>query len=139
MGLTKRKDSYYVEFHVVDVKTLSLSSAEQGGKLKRWKVGSINKTVAKQHEALIKTDLVKGLMASSSERPITVQEWGETYLGLEEVQRLKSRKDRVNIVRLQLIPFFGKKPLTAITPEHVEVYRAQRKRRNGSAAVVADQ
>ena len=134
MGLTKRKDSYYVEFHVVDDgKALSLAPLTHGGKLKRWKVGSVNKTVAKQHEALIKTDLMKGLIASSRERPVTFQEWGETYLALEEVQRLKSRKDRVNIVRLQLIPFFGKRSLSAITPEHVETYRAQRRRRNGTA------
>ncbi len=45
--------------------------------------------------------------------------------------RLRSREDRVNVVRLQLIPFFGKKDLKAITPEHVEAYRAQRKKRNG--------
>ena len=47
MGLTKRKDSYYVEFHVLDDgKTLTLAPCVSGGKLKRWKVGSLNRTVA---------------------------------------------------------------------------------------------
>ena len=132
MGLTKRKDSYYVEFRVLDNgKTLSLASGIQGGKLKRWKVGSFNKTVAKQQEAIIKTDLMKGIVKSDHEKPLTFTEWAEAYLALEEIQRLRSRKDRVNVVRLQLIPFFGKKFLTVITPEDVEAYRGQRRKYNG--------
>jgi hypothetical protein len=46
MGLTRRKDSWYVEFHVLDDgEALKLASGG-GGQLKRWKVGSLNKTVA---------------------------------------------------------------------------------------------
>lgn len=132
MGLTKRRDSYYVEFRVLDDgKSLSLAAGIQGARLKRWKVGSLNKTVAKQQEALLKTELMKGLVRSDTDRPMTLKEWGEAYLELEEIQRLRSRKDRVNVVRLQLIPFFGKKHLTAITPEDIEAYRAQRKKWNG--------
>ena len=135
MGLTKRRDSYYVEFHVRDDgKTLSLASAAQGGKLKRWKVGSLNKTVTKQQEAMIKTDLMKGVIKGDNERSMTFEKWVSSYLELEEIQRLRSRKDRVNVVRLQLIPFFGKKHLSAITPEDVEAFRAQRKKYNGQAA-----
>ena len=135
MGLTKRKDSYYVEFPVLDDgKSLSLAPSVFGGKLKRWKVGSLNRTLAKQQEALIKTELMKGIVRSDQARSLTFKEWGEAYLELEEVKRLRSRKDRVNVVRLQLIPFFGRKDLTAITPDDVEVYRAQRKKRNGQAA-----
>lgn len=134
MGLTKRKDSYYVEFHVLDDgRALTLASAGQGGKLKRWKVGSVNKTVARQQEALIKTDLMKGHIKSDKERAITFEEWATDYLQLEEIQRLRSLKDRVNVVRLQLIPYFGKKHLTAITPEDVEAYRGQRRKSNGKA------
>ena len=134
MGLTKRKDSYYVEFHVLDDgKMLSLASAAKGGRLKRWKVGSVNKTIAKQQEALIKTELMKGVIKSDNERSITFEVWANSYLELEEIQRLRSRKDRVNVVRLQLIPFFGKKHLVAITPEDIEAYRGQRKKYNGQA------
>jgi hypothetical protein len=42
------------------------------------------------------------------------------YLELEEIKRLRSRKDRVNAVRLQLMPFFGGKHLTAITAQDVK-------------------
>jgi hypothetical protein len=46
MGLTRRKDSYYVEFSVLDDgESLRLASGGSG-QLKRWKVGSLNKTVA---------------------------------------------------------------------------------------------
>lgn len=147
MGLTKRQwtwgkkgrekrgdGSYYVEFHVIDDGKILRLAPPGTGKLKRWRVGSLNRTLAKQQEALIKTDLMKGLVRSDYEKPVTFKEWGDTYLELEEVQRLRSRKERINVVRLQLIPFFGKKELTAITPEHVEAYRAQRKKRNGQAA-----
>src|SRR5690242_13469062 len=64
MGLTRRKDSYYVEFRVLDDgKALKLSNGG-GGQLKRWKVGSLNKTVAKQQEAIIKTKLLSGQVPS---------------------------------------------------------------------------
>jgi len=39
MGLTKRKDSYYVEFLVMDDgKTLTLARSIQDARLKRWKI-----------------------------------------------------------------------------------------------------
>ena len=137
MGLTRRKDSYYVEFSVLDNgKTLLLARETAGGKLKRWKVGSLNKTVARQQEALLKTELMKGMVRSDQSRSLTFQEWGEVYLALEQVKRLRSRKERINVIRLQLIPFFGKKHLAAVTPEDVETYRAQRTKRNGQAVRV---
>ena len=65
MGLTKRKEGYYVEFPVLDDgKTLTLARGHPGAKLKRWKVGNLNRTMAKQQETLIKTELMKGLIKS---------------------------------------------------------------------------
>ena len=131
MGLTKRPDSYYVEFRVFDNgKTLTL--AQKGcGQLKRWKVRSRNRTAAKQHEAMIQTELMKGLVISDQARPVMFKEWGETYLALEEVKRLRSYKERKHTVTLQLIPFFGRKAISEITAEDVETFRRQRKKRNG--------
>lgn len=143
MGLTKRlwtktkgrkryDGSYYVEFRVIDDgKTLRLASS--GGRLKRWRVGSLNKTLARQQEVLIKTDLMKGIVESPQAKSISFKEWGETYLSLEEVKRLRSYKDRVEIVRNQLIPFFGPRLLAEIKPVDVENYRGQRRKRDGSA------
>jgi integrase len=143
MGLTKRlwiktskgkryDGSYYVEFRVKDDgKTLRLASS--GGKLKRWRVGSLNKTVAKQQEAIIKTDLMKGIVESPQVKSISFKEWGEMYLNLEEVKRLRSYKDRIEIMRNQLIPFFGTSLLAEIKPVDVETYRGQRRKRDGSA------
>jgi integrase len=133
MGLTKRKEGYYVEFPIIDDgKTLMLARGVPGAKLKRWKVGSMNKTAAKQQEALIKTDLMKGIIKSEKVRALTHREWATSYLNLEEVKRLRSYKDRKDIVENQLIPFFGDMLLADIRPEHVEVYRGQRKKRDGS-------
>ncbi len=133
MGLTKRRDSYYVEFPVLDDgKTLTLARGVSGAKLKRWKVGVTNRTVAKQQEALIKTDLMKGIVKSDQAvKCPTFAEWGELYLGLEQVKALNSYDDRVNAIRRQLIPFFSKKALNEIKAEDVEAYRAQRRLRNG--------
>jgi hypothetical protein len=49
MGLTKRKDGWYVEFPVVDDgKVLTLARGTPGAKLKRWKTLIPNKTLAGQ-------------------------------------------------------------------------------------------
>src|SRR5687768_1115304 len=123
MGLTRRRDSYYVEFPVLDDgKTLTLARGIVGAKLKRWKVGSVNRTVAKQQEALIKTDLMKGSIRSDQAQPLLFKDWAMRYLDLEEVKRLRSYRDRERIVRQQLIPFFGSTLLQEIRPEQVEEY-----------------
>ena len=72
MGLTKRKDSYYVEFPVMDDGKLLTLAQGGGGRLKRWKVGSLNKTVAKQQEAIYKTDLMKGTIQERAGYPRAV-------------------------------------------------------------------
>ena len=70
MGLTKRKDSYYVEFPVLDNgKTLTLARGVAGAKLKRWKVGCCNKEQARNQEAVIKTALMTGGITSEQSKP----------------------------------------------------------------------
>ena len=79
MGLTKRKDSYYVEFPVLDDgNILTLAPGTPGAKIKRWKVGNLNRSAAKQQETLLKVDLMKGIVKSpkASKCP-TFQEWAE--------------------------------------------------------------
>ncbi len=132
MGLTKRKEGWYVQFPVLDDgKVLSLARGAPGAKLKRWKTGTPNKTMAKQQEALIKTELMKGTMKSERAQCVTFAQWAEAYLQLEEVKALRSYKDRVAAIQYQLIPFFGKKGLEELTPEDVEHFRAQRMLLNG--------
>lgn len=61
MRLTKRKDSYYVEFPALDNgKFLTLARGIAGAKLKRLKVGCCNKEQAHKQEAIIKTALMTG-------------------------------------------------------------------------------
>ncbi len=97
MGLTKRKDSYYVEFTVLDDGKLLRLATHGMGKLKRWKVGSRNRGFAKDQEAVIKTRLLAGQMLSPAlerAQAATFREWAETYLSLEEVRILTTYEDR---------------------------------------------
>ena len=127
MGLTKRRDSYYVEFRVLDNgKTLTLANGVHGARLKRWKVGCTNKEVAKKLEAKIRTDMMLGLMRSEQEKPILFSEWAKTYLSLEEVRGLASYAERTRSINAQLVPFFGSKLLSEITAGDVEDFRAHR-------------
>ena len=73
MGLTRRRDGFYIEFPVIDDgKVLTLARGTPGAKVKRWKTYTHNKTVAKQQEAMIKTDLMKGKIRSDREKgPMT--------------------------------------------------------------------
>jgi hypothetical protein len=127
MGLSKRRDSYYVEFRVLDNgKTLTLANGIHGARLKRWKVGCLNKEVAKKLEAKIRTDMMLGLMKSEQEKPVLSSEWAKTYLSLEEVTGLASYTERVRSINAQLVPFFGSKLLGEITAANVEDFRAHR-------------
>lgn len=129
MGLTRRKDSFYVEFHVFDDGKHLRLAPPGAGNLKRWKVGSRNQRSAKDQEAVIKTRLLAGQMLSpSAERAqaVTFREWAETYLSLEEVRQLTTYGDRKLKVG-HLVEYFRDRPLLSITPEDVAAYRAQRK------------
>jgi len=137
MGLTKRPDSYYVEFRVIDSpdgKSLMLAGGVVGARKKRWKVGCLNKTIAKETEAAIRTNLLLGKVLTQQAKPILFKEWAKTYLDLEAVKVLRSYQDRVEIMGRQLVPFFGGKLLGEIRPEDIEEYRGQRTRRDGKPA-----
>ena len=128
MGLTKRRDSFYVELPVLDDGNVLSLAVPGSGKLKRWKVGSRNRRAAEQYEAIIKTRLLTGQEVSRTAaraRAVSFREWAETYLNLEIVKRLNTYEDRRLKVR-NLVEFFGDKPLVAITPEDVAQYRAAR-------------
>lgn len=139
MGLTKRSDSYYVEFRVIDSedgKSLVLASGVPGARKKRWKVGCLNKTIARELEATIRTRLLLGQEKSERVKPILFRDWAKTYLALEEVKTLRSFVGRAHSVEAHLIPFFGGRLLSDIRPQEVEAFRSQRKKANGTPASV---
>lgn len=142
MGLTKRNDSYYVEFRVLDDgKTLSLASGIQGAKLKRWKVGCTNKTVAKQQEAIIRTKLLAGTMVSErvQQTVLTLGEWAEEYKAIEEVTRLRSYKERCQRIDQVIVPFFGSNRLLQdLTAKDAEAFRQERGKSRAVATVNVD-
>ena len=110
MGLTKRKDSYYVEFRVLDNgKVLELAPGVQGAKLKRWKVGCTNRTTAKQQEAIIKTKLLSGTIPSDRVQgsSTTLGQWAEVYKAIEEVRAIRTYRERCQRINQTIVPFFG--------------------------------
>lgn len=130
MGLTKRKDSYYVEFRVYDDgKTLSLARHEHGTKLKRWKVNSLSKSLAKQQEAMIKTDLMKGLIKSSQTTAVTTFKMlSDAYLALPRIMEQANYARKKMWVEQRFLPLFGaNKPISEITAEIIESYYRQRR------------
>src|SRR5262249_23702319 len=141
MGLTKRNDSYYVEFRVIDDgKTLSLASGIQGAKLKRWKVGCTNKTLAKQQEAVIRTLLLaKAIPSERVQKTVkTFAQWAQEYIEIEEVKRLRSYRERCQRISKMLMPFFGKKLLQDLTVQDIESYRRERGKDRAMATVNGD-
>ena len=126
MGLTKRKDGYYVEFPVVDDgKVWTLARGTPGARVKRWKTSTLNKTRAKEHEAKIKTDLMMGRLLSQRLQSVTMtfKEWALEYVGMQEVKALRSYTERCQRIEVALVPFFGKIFLEYITVKDVEAFR----------------
>ena len=142
MGLTKRKDSYYVEFRIVDNgKTLQLAPGVQGAKLKRWKVGCTNKTTAKQQEAIIKTGLLSGTLLSERAQHLsmTLGAWAEVYKKIEDVQRIRSYRERCQRIDQTIVPFFGAQTLLQdLTVCGVEAFRQERGKGRAVATVNVD-
>ncbi len=115
-----------------DGKTLTLARGVPGAKLKRWKVGSTNRTEAKDQEAHIKSKLMTGgLKSEKLPPPMTFRAWAERYLELPHIKCLRWYYSHLGRVRLRLIPYFGDKLLTGISADDIEAYRAQRLLRNG--------
>lgn len=139
MGLTKRRDSYYVEFPVIDDgKVLVLAAS--GGKLKRWKVGCLDKKIAKTQEALIRTRLLTGQEISpvmERAQSVTFSEFAALYLQTEKARAAKSPAILYEVA--SLVQFFGTKPLTSITEADVVAFREWRSKRvrgaEGTASV----
>ena len=139
MGLTKRPDSYYVEFRVIDSadgKSLVLASGVPRARKKRWEVGCLNKTVGREMESAIKTRLLLGQERTEQARPVLFKEWAKSYLDLEAVKTLRSSQDRVEIMGRQLVPFFGVTILSEIRPADLEAYRGRRMKCDGNPASI---
>lgn len=139
MGLTKRRDGYYVEFRVIENAggtAFLLASGVPGARKKRWKVGCLNKTVAREMESAIKTRILLGQETSERARPVLFKEWAKTYLALREVQDLRSFVGRAHSIEKHLTPFFGGRLLGELKPQDIEAFRSQRTKPDGTLASV---
>jgi len=129
MGLTKRKDGWYVEFPVIDDgKVLSLARGTPEAKLKRWKALTPNKTMAKQQEAMIKADLMMGRIKSVEDgQTRTFRFLAAQYLELGDIKRQSSYSWKQTAIGNWFLPVFGTKVLGGITTTHIEAYRESRR------------
>ena len=129
MGLTKRRDGWYVEFPVIDDgKVLTLARGTPGAKIKRWKTGTSNKTMANDQETMIKNDLMKGAIKSERVKgPVTFKALAKAYLAFPDVQRQSSFSTKQTTIDKRFTPFFGDVVLSAINPSMIERYREQRR------------
>ena len=134
--------NYYVEFYVLDDgKQLSLTNRMPGAKLKRWKVPGSNKSLSRDHEAIIKAKLLAGQMKSNQEKQkiVTLGKWAEEYKVIEEVQRLRSYKERCQRIDRVIVPFFGSNRLLQdLTAKDVEAFRQKRSKGSAVATVNVD-
>lgn len=117
MGLTKRKDGYYVEFPVLsDGKTLTLGRNVLGAKLKRWRVGCKNKEEARKQEAIIKTKLLHGINIEAQTAPMTVKEYGHRWLESSKVSlAARTYANYRQIVRLYVEPAMGEQTVASLS------------------------
>src|SRR4029077_21157636 len=117
-GLTKRKDSYYIEFSVLDDgNTLTLARNTPGAKLKRWKVGCKNKEEARKQEAIIRTQLLKGLSLTPAVQitPLTVSEYVTKWLESSKLSLApKTHRSYSQLIRVHILPAFGDRVITTL-------------------------
>ncbi len=127
MGLTKRKDRWYVEFPILDDgKTLTLAGGTPGAKIKRWKTGTPNRAIAKQQGALIKTDLMTGLVKSERvQGPMTFRALADASLSSPDVRRQATYKWKVATVGERFVPRLGHQLIDAVSPRMVEALREE--------------
>jgi integrase len=134
--------SYYVEFYVLDDgERLMLTPRVPGAKLKRWKVGCDNKTVARQQEAVMKTKLLAGAVTSErvQRSMMTLGQWAAEYKTIEEVVALRSYKERCQRIDQVIVPFFGaNRLLQDLTAKDVEAFRQERGKGRAVATVNVD-
>jgi integrase len=112
-----------VEFFVREEgNTRRLSTKGEGAKLKRWRVGCENKTIARQHEALIKGQLLQGQMIEVDRvvQTLSLQRYVDRWLGgAKGVLAVKTHSNYSQILKLYIAPALGGQQLSTITWQNV--------------------
>ena len=127
MGLTKRRDGYYVQFPV-RINGAALELAPGSKVLKRWKAGR-DRLEAKHQESFWKTQLLMGRVQSEQNRTIadlTFSDWADIYLAMDAVQALRTYQHRkISVERFKIL--FSNKRLADLSTDDVEQLRAVRR------------
>lgn len=119
MGLTWRKDSYYVEFRVVsDGIVWKAAPGVPGAKLKRWKAFSRNRKVARDHETEIFNRLRTGIpiRAIPVAQVATFDDYAEKWLLASQGSLApKTHSNYTQLLNLYILPSLKGQPLGALT------------------------
>ena len=122
--LFRSKDSYYVQFPVVDDGAkLKLGIGVPGARLRRWKVGCLNKAVAKEQEGVIKTQLMAGITLAPEPvvRAVTLREYAEKWLSTARSSlAVKTQTGYRQILKLYVLPALGDRSLKSLTWANVK-------------------
>jgi integrase len=107
--------------------------------LKRWKVGCTNKTVARQHEAIIKAQLMEGqvIVPAAPQIPVTVREYAARWLKQAEVTLApKTHKNYGQLLSLYILPVIGEQDITSLTWGNIRSLLTEKQRMGLSANTV---
>lgn len=109
--------SYYVEFFVREEgNTRTLSVKGPGAKLKRWRVGCANKGLAREQEAIIKAQLLKGqVVATEKQAPMTFSQYVEGWLEQSKsALAVKTHANYEQLLSLYILPSLAKRELGSV-------------------------
>ena len=124
MGLIKRGQKWYVQLR-------------DNGRLIRQSTGTHIKKVAQEIEAKIKMELVEGKYFDKGQgNKKTFRDMVEKYMTEEAVKKAPKSKLRDEVSLKHLLPVFGDKYLSKITPNMITSYKLKRRQEGASASSI---
>jgi len=124
MGLIKRGQKWYVQLR-------------DNGRLVRQSTGTHIKKVAQEIEAKIKMELVEGKYFDKGQgNKKTFRDMVEKYMTEEAVKKAAKSKLRDEVSLKHLLPVFGDKYLSQITPNMITSYKLKRRQEGASASSI---
>jgi len=124
MGLIKRGQKWYVQLR-------------DNGRLIRQSTGTHIKKVAQEIEAKIKMELVEGKYFDKGQgNKKTFKELAQRYMKEETIKKTPSSQRRDETSLKVLLPFFGEKLLTQISPSMINDYKLMRKAKGRKPATI---
>ncbi len=103
-----------------------------------WRAtGTTSRRLAEQREAQLKLEMVEGKFGLNNESAKrTFRELSQRYMKEETIKKTASSQRRDEVTLKNLLPFFGERLLTQITPNMINDYKLMRKAKGRQPATV---